>query len=103
MPDYKAGVRTRKPTHPGQVILAALEELRIKPIAAAPMLDMTRGALSNIITGKSAVTPKVALKLGKFFDNGHELWMNLQADYDIWQARQELGDTLAKIKKARRP
>jgi hypothetical protein len=55
-------------------------------------------ALGNIIAEKSAISPDMALRLGKFFDNGAELWMGLQADVDLWNARARLKDDLAKIK-----
>jgi hypothetical protein len=44
------------------------------------------------------MTTEMALRLGTFFGNGPELWLGLQADYDIWQARQKLAGDLAKIK-----
>ena len=40
----------------------------------------------------------MALRLGKFFGNGAELWAGLQTDYDLWEARQKLADELARIK-----
>jgi addiction module HigA family antidote len=57
-------------------------------------------ALHNEIKGKSAVTPAMALRLGKFFDNGAEIWMGLQTDFDLWTTRETLKAELAKIKPA---
>lgn len=102
MAEFKAGPRRRKPTHPGQVLASNLAAIEVTPYAAAPLLGVTRMALGNIIAEKSAVSPDMALRLGKFFDNGPELWMGLQADYDLWMAREKLRDELAKIKPAPR-
>jgi addiction module HigA family antidote len=37
-----------------------------------------------VIKGKSAVSPSMALRLGKFVDNGAEIWIGLQTDFDLW-------------------
>jgi plasmid maintenance system antidote protein VapI len=45
----------------------------------------------------------MALRLGKFFGNGPDLWMKMQADCDLWAARQKLGGALDAIKTAKTP
>jgi addiction module HigA family antidote len=102
MTEFKAGPRRRKPTHPGAIIKSQLAELRITPYAAAPLIGVTKQALGNVIAETSAVSPEMALRLGKFFDNGPELWMKLQADIDLWNARLKIAADLAKIKPAPR-
>jgi addiction module HigA family antidote len=102
MTEHKAGPRRRPPTHPGAIIKRQLEALGLSAYAAAPLIGVTRMALGNIIAEKSAVSPDMALRLGKFFDNGPEIWMGLQADVDLWNARARLKDDLAKIKPAPR-
>jgi addiction module HigA family antidote len=103
MVELKAGPRRRKPTHPGAIIKRELAALDLTPYAAAPMIGVTKQALGNIIAEKSAVSPDMALRLGKFFGNGPELWMGLQADIDLWNARAKLTDELARIKPAAKP
>jgi plasmid maintenance system antidote protein VapI len=44
------------------------------------------------------VSTDMALRPGKFFGNGAELWAGLQTDYDLWEAPQKLADELARIK-----
>jgi antitoxin HigA-1 len=56
--------------------------------------------LGNVIKEKSAVSPALALRLGKFFGNGAEIWMGLQADIDLWNAREEIAPEIDKIKRA---
>lgn len=102
MAEYKAGSRKRCPTHPGAIVKRALAELDLTAYAAGPMIGVSKQALSNIIDEKSAVSPEMAVRLGAFFDNGAEVWMKLQADHDLWNARQKLGTELAKIEKVRR-
>jgi addiction module HigA family antidote len=96
--EHKAGPRRRPPTHPGRIIASALEALDLTPYAAAPLLGVTKQALGNVIGEKSAVSPDMALRLGKFFGNGAELWMGLQVDHDLWKSREKLKADLVRIK-----
>jgi antitoxin HigA-1 len=41
------------------------------------------------------------LRIGKFFRNGPEIWMGLQADVDLWNAREKMKAELAKIRPAK--
>jgi addiction module HigA family antidote len=102
MAEFKAGPRRRKPTHPGRILAAELEAVGLTPYAAAPLIGVTRAALGNIILEKSAVSPDMALRLGKLFGNGPELWMKLQADVDLWNAREKLAPAIAEIKTVKR-
>jgi addiction module HigA family antidote len=70
MTEHKAGPRRRPPTHPGAIVKRELEALGLSVYAAAPLIGVTRMALGNIVAEKSAVSPDMALRLGKFFDNG---------------------------------
>lgn len=98
MAEYKAGPRRRKPTHPGTLLASNLAALDLTPYAAAPLLGVTRAALGNVIAGKSAVSPEMALRLGKFFGNGAQLWIDLQTDHDLWTAQEKIKGEIARIK-----
>ncbi|MGQ0677019.1 MAG: HigA family addiction module antitoxin [Rhodospirillales bacterium] len=81
----KSKVRRGLPAmHPGELlredVLPALKRPRAE---IARLLGMSRQALHSILTGRAAVTPIVALKLGKLCGNGPELWLNLQSRYDL--------------------
>jgi len=99
MTEYEAGARERAPTHPGKILRRALGEFT-KPMsvrAAALAIRVKPQAIANVIEGKSAVSPEMALRLGTFFGSGAELWIGLQLDHDLWQARQKMKGELAKI------
>ena len=89
----------RAPTHPGVLfaedVLPALGRRTISEIAT--MLGVSRQTLHRVIAGTTAVTPEMALRLGKLCGNGPDLWLSMQAHYDIWQTRQRLGKKLQKI------
>jgi len=103
MAEYKAGPRKRAPTHPGLVVASQLQALNMTPYAAAPLIGVTKQALGNLVGGKAAVSPEMALRLGKFFGNGPELWANMQTDFDLWTAQQRIGPAIAKIKTVKAP
>jgi addiction module HigA family antidote len=50
-------------------------------------LDVNPARVNDIVHGRSAITAAIALRLAKYFGTTPELWMNLQADYDLRRAR----------------
>ncbi len=58
----------------------------------ASTLGVSRKTLSKIINEKGAITPDMALRLGRALDTSPELWMNLQKNYDLWLAEHESKD-----------
>jgi len=90
---------TRLPTHPGVFfaadILPALGRRTIGEIAR--LLGISRQTLYRVMAGETAVSPDMAVRLGKLCGNGPELWINMQSRYDVWEARQRLGKQIDKI------
>ncbi len=77
----------RKPTHPGRIV----KEDYLKPLSItinelASTLDVSRKTLSKIINERGSVTPDMALRLSRAFGTTPDLWLNLQKNYDLWQA-----------------
>jgi antitoxin HigA-1 len=88
----------RRPTHPGEVLREdVMPALRITVKDMAADLGVSRQALHNILNGSAAVTPEMALRLGKFCGNGPDLWLRLQQAYDLWEAAREIAGELEKI------
>jgi addiction module HigA family antidote len=84
--------------HPGEVIRElCLEPLEISATAAARALGVTRKALSELLNGRSGVSPAMALRLAKAFDTTAESWLNLQQQYDLWQALRTV--SVSKVKR----
>jgi antitoxin HigA-1 len=80
-------MKTRKPTHPGEILL---EEV-IKPLGltiteAARDLGVSRKTLSEIIHGKCRLTPETAVRIGLATDTSPESWLNMQTKLDLWEA-----------------
>ncbi len=89
---------TRRPTHPGEIIRdVVLPELNLSVSEAARQLGVSRQMLHAILSGKSAVSAEMALRLGQFCGNGPELWLAMQQTFDLWQAGNRLSGKLNKI------
>ena len=89
----------RPPTHPGILferdILPALGRRTIGEIAA--LIGVSRQTLHRVMAGDTAISPEMAVRLGKLCGNGPELWLTLQARYDAWHAKRKLGRAIDKI------
>ncbi len=80
-------MRMKNPAHPGRLIKNELDEMGIGVADAAEALGVTRQQLYNVINGKSAVTPDMAIRLEKGIGSTAEHWLRLQAAYNLAQAR----------------
>lgn len=79
------------PVHPGEVLLEDfLEPLGISQYRLAKEMNVYPRKINEIVHGKRSITADTALRLGRFFGTTAELWMNLQALYDLEKARDML-------------
>jgi addiction module HigA family antidote len=91
------------PIHPGEVLAEEFMKplgLSINRLAREIMVPPNR--IGDIVNGKRAITADTALRLGKVFGVSPELWLGLQADYELrtqrregWQKIEERIHTLA--------
>src|SRR5579875_1331692 len=88
----------REPTHPGEILREdVLPGLRMSVSAAAAALGVSRQTLYRILNCEAAVTPEMAVRIGKFCGNGPNLWLALQSAYDLWHAKRKLAAVVEKI------
>jgi antitoxin HigA-1 len=91
-------LRTQEPPHPGAVLRdEVLPALRIGPTAAANALGISRQTLHAILAERAAVTPEMAVRLGKLFGGGPGRWLRLQVERDLWRAEHVLAAEVAVI------
>lgn len=77
------------PPHPGEILRElCLEPLGLTVTRAAQALGVSRKTLSAILNGKAGISPEMAIRLSMAFDTSAESWLNQQAQYDLWLARQ---------------
>lgn len=81
------------PPHPGEVIRElCLAPLGVTVTDAAKALGVSRKALSELLNGKTGVSPEMAIRLSIAFDTTPESWLTQQMQYDLWQAGQRRRD-----------
>jgi addiction module HigA family antidote len=71
------------------VITDLLKDLEMTTIDFAQKLDVSPDTVDDMIQGFLPVTTDMAIRLGKVFGNGPQLWLNLQQKVDIWDIMQE--------------
>ncbi len=77
----------KNPPYPGRCIVPdCLEPLGLSVTAGAKILGVTRQALSNVINGKSGISPEMAIRLSKAFGSTPDTWLRMQMNYDLAQA-----------------
>src|SRR5208283_696816 len=81
----------KNPVHPGELVRVNLEELGLSVAEAAKGLHITRQQLHNLIGGRSAVTPEMAVRFEKAFGGSADMWLRMQAAFDLAQLRQHDG------------
>lgn len=91
----------RCPTHPGVLLREeVLPALDSSVTDAARKLRVSRQTLHRVLSGKMAVTPEMAVRLGKYCGNGPGLWLRMQAAYDLWHAERRMKGELRRIPRA---
>ena len=83
-------MKMKNPPHPGRLVKhECLEPLALSVTRAAEILGVTRLTLSNLVNGKSGVSPEMAIRLSKAFGSSPEVWLGLQLDYALAQAKKK--------------
>ena len=77
------------PPHPGGVLLRQwIKPLGISITQTAKHLGVSRKALSELVNEHTGISPEMAVRLSIALDTSSDLWMNMQSNYDLWQAEQ---------------
>lgn len=93
--------RKLSPIPPGEILLEEyLSPLGISQNQLARDIDVPVSRVAGIVNGARAITADTALRFGKYFGTTPDMWMNLQAQYDLQVAK---ADTWPEIKDRIRP
>lgn len=80
----------KNPPHPGRSIRnACLEPLGLSVTEGAKVLGVSRQALNNLVNGKAAISPEMAIRLSKAFGSTAESWLRMQLAYDLARALKD--------------
>jgi addiction module HigA family antidote len=87
-----------EPVHPGAILReGVLPALNLTVAETARQLGVSRQMLHSILAERSAVSPEMALRLGRFCGNGAGFWLRMQMAYDLWHAERKLRNEIQKI------
>ena len=79
------------PPHPGEFIASVyLEPNGISGRELASKLGVSPSTLNRILTGRSSVSPEMALRLSKCLGRSPESWLAMQHSHDLWQAKKNV-------------
>jgi len=99
----RSGPKTRRhasitPVHPGEILREdVFPALKITKPALAAALGVSRQTLHDLMTCKRGVTPEMALRLEAGVGSSAEMWLGLQAEYDLHQGRK--GIDVSKVRR----
>lgn len=92
MADNRMGVNMT-PAHPGDFVRTeVIEELGLSVSKAAEILGVRRATLSDLLNGRAALSPEMALRIEKAFDVRMDLLLQMQAWYDAARMRSRAGE-----------
>ena len=79
--------RMFNPPHPGEVLQEYLPE-SVSVTAAAQKLGVSPQALAAILNGRADISAEMAMRLSNALGTSPDMWLEMQMQYDLWQAKQ---------------
>ena len=92
----------RRPTHPGEMLREDfLPNYGLTVAGLAEALGVSRQSVNELLRGRRAVSPAMALRLSRLFGNSPEFWLDAQRAVDLWDATQAIQAEVERIKPLR--
>ncbi len=84
-------IKNTKPLHPGKVLNEVyMQEMQLNQTELANLCDCSPRKINEIVNGKRGISSQFALVLEQVLGTTAEMWIPMQAEYDLWSTRQEL-------------
>jgi len=83
-----------KPIHPGRILKREMETRSLSGNKLALALRVPSGRITQILNGKRGISAETALRLGRYFGNSAQFWMNLQSNYDLAVVEENIGSKI---------
>jgi addiction module HigA family antidote len=91
--------REIKPTHPGEMLREDfMPDYDLSTTSMANALGVSRQTINEILRERRAISPAMALRLSRLFNNSPEFWLNVQNSWDLWDYRQRHRKELSQIR-----
>jgi|SRR6056300_596254 addiction module HigA family antidote len=89
----------RRPTHPGVFLREDfMSDYGLSVAGLAESIGVSRQSVNELLRGRRALTPEMALRLSSLFGNSPEFWLNAQLAVDLWDASQALKADIKRIR-----
>lgn len=83
-------IKNPLPMHPGQVLSEVyMNQMDLNQSSLANLCGCSPRKINEIVNGKRGISPAFALILEEVLGTTAEMWVRMQAEYDLWQARQK--------------
>lgn len=82
--------------HPGRFLKRELAARDLSANRLSLDLGVPSGRITDILNGRRAITADTALRLGRYFGNSAQFWLDLQSQYDIAVVEREKGAEISK-------
>jgi addiction module HigA family antidote len=82
--------------HPGRLLKRELEARSLSANRLALDLGVPSGRITDILNGRRGITADTAVRLGRYFGNRAQFWLDLQSQYDIAVVERERGEEIAR-------
>jgi addiction module HigA family antidote len=82
--------------HPGRLLRRELEARALSANRLALELGVPSGRITDILNGRRSISADTAVRLGRYFGNRPQFWINLQSQYDIAVVQREHGADIAR-------
>jgi len=82
-------IKNNRPLHPGIVLNEIyMKEMNLNQSQLANLCGCLPRKVNEIVNGKRSISPEFALTLEKVLKTSAEMWVRMQAEYDLWVTRE---------------
>ena len=83
-------------SHPGRLLKRELTARKLSANRLSLDIGVPSGRITDILNARRSITADTAVRLGRYFGNGAQFWLDLQGQYDIAVVEREKGEEIAK-------
>jgi antitoxin HigA-1 len=83
-------------SHPGRLLKRELAARKLSANRLSLDIGVPSGRITDILNGRRSITADTAVRLGRYFGNSAQFWLDLQSQYDIAVVERKKGGEIAK-------
>ncbi|HEY0223129.1 MAG TPA: HigA family addiction module antitoxin [Pseudolabrys sp.] len=82
--------------HPGRLLKRELVARKLSANRLSLDIAVPSGRITDILNGRRAISADTAVRLGRYFGNSAQFWLDLQSQYDIAVVERKHGADIAR-------